>query len=198
MGLVFISIFLVWLCQCRVQWSPLSHGATILSRRQALGCGPWVRSLRRKSLSRWGGPWEPFRSPVPSYVLGGGALPLLIFLRFFLCIIAKKKWRSSLRGGKAPSFHSTGRPATNEVCLALVRQADAGSVLSARGPGGEKPLNWVGWVGNVWIKGVACRFSLVKLSLCDSKRKLVDSKATVFGRGVGGGRSYAIAETLLC
>ena len=63
--------------------------------------------------------------------------------------------------GAEPPCPPTGRPATNEVCLALVRQADAGSVLSARGPGGEKPPNWVGWVGNVWIKGVACRFSLL-------------------------------------
>ena len=62
--------------------------------------------------------------PVP---LGRWGLPLLIFLRFFLCIIAKKKW--------------------------------------------------VGRVGNVWIKGVACCFSLVKLSLCNSKRKLSESRA---------------------
>ena len=37
---------------------------------------------------------------------------------------------------------------------------------------------------------MACCFSLVKLSLCNSKRKLSESRAESLGRGVGGGRSY--------
>lgn len=112
---------------------------------------------------------EPFRSPVPLPYSGrwGSAPPdFSSLLSLHHC---KEEVGEILKRGQSPLFPYTGRPATNEVCLALVRQADAGSVLSARALGREAP-NWDGWVGNVWIKGVACRFSFVAFLLPSQKK----------------------------
>jgi len=98
---------------------------------------------------------------------GGGVYPSLIFLWFFLCIKAKKELDFLLDFCIKTKVEKV-------LCQTFLQESLWLLVLLASQKNLIFCLTFVSrQKSNVWIKGVACCFSLVKLSLCNSKRKLM-------------------------
>lgn len=133
---------------------PVSQAAVLEALRRAVGTVSKSGSL--PYLGRWGLAPPDFSS----------------LLSLHHC---KEEVGKFLKRGQSPLFPSYWPfQATNEVCLGLVRQADAKRLVCG-GPGARSPL--LGWVGGKCVdqgRGLSLFFD--KLSFGELKRKLPESR----------------------